>query len=63
MEYTAIGDVVNVAARLEAIARPQQVLLTEATRALAKDRFRLTEIGPRAVAGRAEPLVLYELVT
>jgi class 3 adenylate cyclase len=63
MEYTAIGDVVNVAARLEAIARPQQVLVTEATRERTRGRFRFAEIGPRTVAGRAEPLVLFELVT
>ncbi|MBL8948889.1 MAG: adenylate/guanylate cyclase domain-containing protein, partial [Myxococcales bacterium] len=62
MEYTAIGDVVNVAARLEAIARPQQVLLTEATRAMAGSGFRYAELGTRTVAGRAEPLVLFELV-
>jgi class 3 adenylate cyclase len=62
MEYTAIGDVVNVAARLEAIARPQQVLLTEATRAMAGAGFRYTELGARTVAGRAEPLILFELV-
>ena len=62
MEYTAIGDVVNVAARLEAIARPQQVLLTQATRDLAGDGFHYTALGPRTVAGRAEPLVLFELV-
>ncbi|MBK6921609.1 MAG: adenylate/guanylate cyclase domain-containing protein [Deltaproteobacteria bacterium] len=62
MEYTAIGDVVNVAARLEAIARPQQVLVTAETRRLAGDRFRFVELGPRPIAGRAEPLVLYELV-
>ncbi|MBX7077730.1 MAG: HAMP domain-containing protein [Nannocystaceae bacterium] len=62
MEYTAIGDVVNVAARLEAIARPGQVLVTAATRERAGARFRFNELGPRPIAGRAEPLVLFELV-
>ncbi|MFO0631460.1 MAG: adenylate/guanylate cyclase domain-containing protein [Nannocystaceae bacterium] len=62
MEYTAIGDVVNVAARLEAIARPGQVLVTAATRERAGARFRFEELGPRPIAGRAEPLVLFQLI-
>jgi class 3 adenylate cyclase len=62
MEYTAIGDVVNVAARLEAIARPQQILLTAATKARAGSGFRFVELGERTLAGRAEPLLLYELI-
>lgn len=62
MEYTAIGDVINVAARLEAIARPQQILTTAATRDLAGPQFRFVAIGPRPIAGRSEPLELFELV-
>ena len=61
MEYTAIGDVVNVAARLEAIARPQQILVTGATRALAGDGFDYVEVGRRELSGRAEPVDLYEV--
>jgi adenylate cyclase len=61
MEYTVIGDVVNVAARLEAIARPQQVLISQATHDAAGTRFRYAAIGPRALPGRAEPVHLYEV--
>ena len=61
MEYTAIGDVVNVAARLEAIARPQQILITGATRAAAGDGFDYVEVGRRELSGRAEPVDLYEV--
>jgi class 3 adenylate cyclase len=63
MEYTAIGDVVNVAARLEAIARPQQILITGATRAAAGDAFDYVEIGRRELSGRAEPVELFEVRT
>jgi len=62
MEYTAIGDVVNVAARLESIARPQQILITEATRILAGDGVRVVERGVRELPGRALPVVLFEVV-
>ena len=61
MEYTAIGDVVNVAARLEAIARPQQILVTEATRELVDDLFDFASVGHRELAGREAPIKLFEV--
>lgn len=63
MEYTAIGTTVNVAARLEAIARPQQILISEQTARLAGEGFPLTPAGERTLAGQQEPLRLFELVT
>lgn len=56
MEYTAIGDVVNVAARLEAIARPGQILTTEATRDAAPEGFDFELVDERTLAGRSAPL-------
>ncbi|MGH1341062.1 MAG: adenylate/guanylate cyclase domain-containing protein [Nannocystales bacterium] len=61
MEYTAIGDAVNVAARLEAIARPQQILITEQTKEAAGDGFSFTELGERTLAGHETPTRLFEL--
>ena len=61
MEYTAIGDVVNVAARLEAIARPQQILVTQQTRELAGELFEFASVGHRELAGREAPIKLYEV--
>lgn len=61
MEYTAIGDVVNVAARLETIARPQQILISRATREALGDGFELAPIGAREVPGRREPVELFEV--
>lgn len=63
MEYTVIGDVVNVAARLEAIAKPNQVLLAEAVRDLAGDAFELQLLGEKALTGRKTTTKVYELVT
>lgn len=61
MEYTAIGDTVNVAARLEAIARPQQILVSEATRQAAGEDFEYVALGSRQVAGKSEAIELYEV--
>ena len=62
MEYTAIGDVVNVAARLETIARPQQILISAATRDEVGDAFELVEVGAREVPGRRAPVELFQVV-
>lgn len=62
MEYTAIGTTVNLAARLEAIARPQQILISEATAKLAGEGFQLVPAGERTLAGHTEPLKLFEVI-
>jgi class 3 adenylate cyclase len=61
MEYTVIGDVVNVAARLEAIAQPNQVLVAEATRDLAGDAFSLRKLGDRRLTGRKTETGVWEM--
>ncbi len=60
MEYTAIGDMVNVAARLEAMARPNQILVTEDVRRAAPD-FDYADAAEHSLAGREQPIRLYEV--
>jgi adenylate cyclase len=61
MEYTAIGEAVNVAARVESVARPRQVLITAATKSQLPDTFDIVEIGEKQLPGREVPTMLYEV--
>jgi len=61
MEFTVIGDVVNVASRLETIARPNQVLLTEATRAGLGERFEVVALGGHDITGRKGRMEVFAL--
>lgn len=60
MEYTVVGDVVNVAARLETIAKPNQVLVSAVTRDAAGD-FPFRFLGKERLTGRTQETDVYEL--
>lgn len=60
MEYTAIGNVVNLAARLEAVARPSQILVTDAVKVAAGDGFEMLDADLHRLTGWAEPVHLWE---
>jgi adenylate cyclase len=62
MEFTVVGDVVNVAARLEAIARPNQVLVGEGAQIAGGEAFDLEPIGERNLTGRKAPSKVYSLI-
>lgn len=61
VDYTMIGDTVNIAARLEGVAGPGEVIITEATRSLLEDRFELQKKRPVQVKGKSEPLRIYNV--
>src|SRR5271167_989784 len=62
MDYTAIGDVVNVASRLCAAASPDQILVSAATHAEIGSELPTRKLAPVKVKGKAEALEVYEVV-
>jgi len=62
MDYTVIGDAVNVAQRLESIAMPGRILIGGSTFEQVKDKFLLNEIGRQRVKGKDEEVTVYEVM-
>lgn len=62
MEYTAMGDTVNVAARLEHLARPQQILVGAATKSAAPEAGVYVALGSTRLAGREQPVEIFEVI-
>jgi class 3 adenylate cyclase/tetratricopeptide (TPR) repeat protein len=60
-ETLAVGDGVNVAARLEQGAAPGETLLGESTYRLVRDAVRARPVEPLAAKGKSEPLIAYRL--
>jgi class 3 adenylate cyclase/tetratricopeptide (TPR) repeat protein len=55
-EQAVVGDTPNLAARLQALAEPDSVVVASATRRLLRDRFTLRDLGRHLVKGLTEPV-------
>jgi class 3 adenylate cyclase/tetratricopeptide (TPR) repeat protein len=62
MDYTAVGQTTHLAARMEQMAMPGSILLTQAVLSLAEGYVQVTPLGPVPVKGLAAPLEVFELV-
>jgi adenylate cyclase len=60
--YTAIGNTVNLAQRLESIAAPGQILISEAVYLVMQDRIVVRRLADTKVKGMEQPVAVYELL-
>ncbi|HET7676743.1 MAG TPA: adenylate/guanylate cyclase domain-containing protein [Candidatus Limnocylindrales bacterium] len=61
-EYTAIGDAMNVAARMQAAAEPGTILITASTHRLVATAIDVEDLGEISVKGKAEPVHAFRVV-
>jgi class 3 adenylate cyclase len=61
MNYTAVGDTVNVAKRLQEIADGGQIILSQGVYQTVKDMVRVEELGLKKVKGRNTAEYIYSL--
>ena len=62
MDYTADGDVTNLASRMESMAEPGTILVSGATHKLVKDFFEFNPLGKLEVKGKEQSQKAYQLI-
>ena len=63
MDYTAVGDSTNLAARVEQHAEPGQVFLSRETKDIIRDYFEYESVGEMSLKGKSEPQPIYRLAS
>jgi class 3 adenylate cyclase len=62
LDYTVIGDAVNMAQRLQAAAQPGQILISEASFHHVKESFQCKEVGEMTLKNKSAPVMTYEVL-
>jgi len=62
VEFKAVGNTVNMASRIEGLADPGTIYVSEETFRLTEGLFRFEALGARAVKGKEEPIKIYRVI-
>jgi adenylate cyclase len=62
LEYTLVGDTVNLSQRLQQLADPGETVLSEATLRALRTQVPATSLGPQHVKGREAPVTAYKII-
>ena len=62
VEYTAMGDGVNIAARLEQKAEPNSVLISDKTKKFIESKFSVSSLGDIAIKGKSKQVEAFKLL-
>jgi len=63
MDYTAVGDTTNIAARMQQAADRGRIVISEATHRLIEGYFYTRSLGALALKGKAEPMRAWEVIS
>jgi class 3 adenylate cyclase len=62
LDYTAIGDSVNTAKRIQENSAANQILISEAAYQQAKRHIKVSNVAPLLAKGKSHPLKVYEVL-
>ena len=62
LQYTAIGDAMNVASRLVNLAKPGKLIISELTYSRVRDRIEAEPMAPVRVKGKADEMRVYRVL-
>ncbi|HEX8429129.1 adenylate/guanylate cyclase domain-containing protein [Hymenobacter sp.] len=62
LDYTVIGDTVNVSQRLQGAAQPNQIIITDAIYLKVKESFQCQPVGELKLKNKAKPVMTYEVM-
>jgi class 3 adenylate cyclase/tetratricopeptide (TPR) repeat protein len=63
VQFTVVGDTINMASRMEALAEPGTTYVTEATYRLTNNLFIFKGLGKKMVKGEKEPISVYKVLS
>ena len=62
LDYTVIGDTVNLAQRFQSVAKDGQIIISETSYELVKESFHCNKVGEVKLKNKSNPLTIYEVI-